>query len=173
MKRIFTFVVLSFLTFGAFAQKQVDFETEPSFWDRVYFGGGLGFFSNNTQTNLSVSPVLGYMITPNLSAGVGLTYQYIKWKNLNTNTNLYGGNTFVRYNINQFFLQGEYNLINYPSYDSDFQDRENTSRVLFGGGISQPVGQRAAINFMALYDFAYDVNGIYSSPWEFRVFVSF
>ncbi|MBL3656792.1 hypothetical protein [Fulvivirga sediminis] len=172
MKRIVVFFVLSLLTVGAFAQKQVDFENEPSFWDRVYFGGGLGFFSDNNQTNLSVSPVVGYMITTNLSAGLGLTYQYIKWKNLDKNTNLYGGNTFVRYNIKQFFLQGEYNLINYPVYDSDFQDRENMSRVLLGGGISQPIGERAAINFMALYDVAYDVNGIYSSPWEFRVFVS-
>lgn len=74
-------------------------------------GGGLAFGS---VTNISVQPQVGYRITPRLTAGVGGNYQYFKFDMINPPVQIYGGNTFVRFQPHpQFFTQAEYQLLNY------------------------------------------------------------
>lgn len=173
MRRFFPLFLLLMLSSAVYAQKAVDFDDDPSFFDRVYFGGGLGFSSSNYATFITVSPLAGYMITPNLSAGVGVQYQYIKYKFADVSDNTYGGSLFTRYNIGQFFLQGEYNVINIEaSPGDDINNRLNFDRLLFGGGITQPLGSRARINVLGMYDILYDVASPFASPWVFRVFIS-
>ena len=157
-----------------YAQKDVDIRGgDPSFLDRVYVGGGLGFATSNNATFISVSPIVGYMITQNLSAGVGIQYQYIKYKFSNITTDSYGGSIFTRYNISQFFLQTEYNTISFQvAPGTDNKDRRSYDRLLFGGGISQPLGRRARLNILGMYDVIYNANSPFASPWVFRVFVS-
>lgn len=172
-KLVATLFLAIFFT-SAFAQKEVDFDDDPSFFDRVYFGGGLGFSSDSYATFISLSPIVGYMITSNLSAGVGVQYQYIKYRNVDINDNTFGGNLFTRYNIQQFFLQGEYSVTNIESNPfNDIVERRSYERLLFGGGISQPLGSRARLNILGMYDILYDGNTFpFRSPWVFRVFIS-
>lgn len=165
--------IFSAISYTSFAQKDVDFDSDPSFMDRVYFGGGVGFSSDNYATFVSVSPIVGYMITQNLSAGVGIQYQYIKYKFLDVSGNTYGGNIFTRYNINQFFIQSEYNTTNIEvSPADDFKNRRTFERLLFGGGITQPLGRKFRINVVGMYDVIYNVNSPFASPWVFRVYIS-
>lgn len=174
MRYIFIFLISLSFIFPSSAQKTVDFDDDPSFMDRVFFGGGLGFSTNNYATLVSLSPIAGYMITQNLSAGVGVQYQYIKYKFYNVSVNNYGGNIFTRYNINQFFAQVEYNLMNMeiPS-TNDTENRMYVDRMLIGGGLSQPIGSRARINIVGFYDILYqEGTPFYDSPWVFRVYIS-
>ncbi|WP_225697279.1 hypothetical protein [Fulvivirga sedimenti] len=170
-------ICLLCLSFALMAQKTVVYENDapPPFRDRIFFGGGVGFNAGNGITAIQVNPIVGYMITPKWSAGIGLEYQYVKYTNINLDDNLWGGQLFTRYNIyRMFFLMAEYDLINYTQFYLDgSESRETIDRVLLGGGISQPLGRSGAINLVALYDFSYDNTGPYGSPWVFRIFFSF
>jgi hypothetical protein len=48
--------------------------------DKIIVGGGLGL-SFGTITNISVMPKIGYRFTENFAAGIGLGYNYFRWKN--------------------------------------------------------------------------------------------
>lgn len=168
-KTLLLFALCCFSTM-VLAQKDVNFDSDPSFKDRIYFGGGLGLSMGRYQTNVSLSPIVGYMITQQWSAGVGVMYQYIKLKNYDFSYNVWGGKLFTRYNINQFFIQSEYD---YVTFNFDENNRDTATRLLAGGGISQPLGNKGAINLVALYDLTYNNTGPYDSPWVFRIYFSF
>lgn len=174
MKKILALVMICLASSAVMAQKDVDIDGNTKFTDRLFFGGGLGFSAGSEQTNVSLSPIIGYMITQQWSAGVGITYQYLKLKRFDVSDNLWGGNLFTRYNIQQFFIQTEYDYINYDAnlFD-DVDERDSATRLLAGGGISQPLGNKGAVNLMALYDLTYDNAGPYDSPWVFRIYFSF
>lgn len=57
---------------------------------RIIIGGGMGF-SFGQVTAVAVSPIVGYRFTDRLSAGVGLSYQYVQqkdaWAIQNPNSN--------------------------------------------------------------------------------------
>lgn len=174
MKTLFIIAGFCLLSTAVVAQKDVNFEDGASFKERIYFGGGLGFSTGTYQTNVSLSPIMGYMITQQWSAGVGASYQYLKIKHYDISDNMWGGKLFTRYNINQFFIQTEYDYINYDRNLFDDENVRNTAtRLLAGGGISQPLGNNGAINFVALYDLTYNNVGPYDSPWVFNVYFSF
>ncbi|MES2619119.1 MAG: hypothetical protein V4613_14675 [Bacteroidota bacterium] len=74
-------------------------------------GGGIGF---GTFTNITLSPQIGYRITPRLTAGLGANYQYTRFDRINPPLQIYGGNSFVRLMPHpQLFIQAEYQLLNY------------------------------------------------------------
>ncbi|MGK7392203.1 MAG: hypothetical protein ACNS60_17755 [Candidatus Cyclobacteriaceae bacterium M2_1C_046] len=176
MRYLVPLIFITCISFTSYSQIDIDFDEDPSFSDRIFFGGGLGFSTNNVATMIAVSPIAGYMITEKLSAGLGVQYQYINYKFFDLSVNNYGGNIFTRYNINQFFAQIEYNLMNMEiptTADSDV--RVYVDRLLIGGGISQPLGRRARVNIVGYYDVFYQPGAttqFYNSPWVFRVFVS-
>ena len=169
-------ILLLFISFAGFSQKVIPTENDspPPFRDRIFFGGGVGFNGGSGITSIQVNPIVGYMITPRWAAGIGLEYQYVKYRDLDIDDNLWGGQVFTRYNIRQFFLQAEYNIYNYTVFFTDgSQSRESIDRVLLGGGISQRLGRSGAINFVALYDVLHENGGPFGSPWVFRIFFSF
>ncbi|NBC24998.1 MAG: hypothetical protein GVX78_05220 [Bacteroidetes bacterium] len=43
--------------------------------ERIFVGGGLGL-SFGTITNIRIAPVVGYRVSPDLSFGLGPSYQY-------------------------------------------------------------------------------------------------
>ncbi|MCC6819036.1 MAG: hypothetical protein IT245_09110 [Bacteroidia bacterium] len=100
-------------------------------WDnikkRLVYNMGGSFWISNSFTNIGLMPQLGYKLKPNLTVGVGLNFQY--FNDLNANIDpvmIYGGNVFSRYMINPFFLQAEYQVLQY---------RENLGGYgLIGGG---------------------------------------
>lgn len=185
MRAILT-ILLIFSGCFAFAQRQIDEQSSWSLKDRLYVGGGFGLnggtdYSGNKYFTFSLSPILGYMITSNFSAGTGITYQYLGYSDMNITLHQYGVSPFVRYNIKQFFGQVEYNLISTPqivySSQKGFEavDRNIYDRLLAGIGISQPIGDRSSLNLVAMYDLIYSNDrskSPFASPWVFRVFFS-
>jgi hypothetical protein len=147
----------------------------PSFADRIYFGGG-GSLNGGTNSynfyryfTFSVNPLVGYKITSSWSAGIGVNYTMINYPDIKVRLNQYGVSPFTRYNFGKLFTYAEYSVISVPAFDNSF--RRTYKRFPLGLGYSMPLGDKAAINAMALYDLLYDRrDGAFASPWIFRVF---
>jgi len=151
---------------------------KPSFKDRIFTGGGFGLSFSNYSDYFSISPIIGYKITPKLAAGVGIQYQYTKYKQYSPSftTNNYGGSIFARYNFyGPLFLHAEYEYLSYEYFGyAGERLRKGYNSVLAGGGFFQPVGRHAGIFLMALYNFTYKNPTSpyevlpYNSPWILR-----
>ena len=146
---------------------------QESLSDRIYYGGGFGFSSSSNQTNLMLMPNVGYKITENFSAGVGVIYQYVRVRNPDLSINNYGGSVFTRYNLfQQFFAYSEFERLNfeYPTSDNSTA-RAGYNSLLIGGGYSEMLGGNSSFSLMALYNVLYDETEFprpYSSPWVIR-----
>lgn len=175
-------LIALFLSMSFSALAQIDVEDESNWMDRVYFGGG-GSFGAGTQNGvkysyLSVSPMVGYMVSTQVSVGSGFIYQRTSYSDIKFTYDQYGVMPFVRYNINNVFLMAEYNYINLPlmSYSNlgyKIDARVYRSRMLLGAGFSQPLGGRGRFNAMIMYDVLYQENSGFYSPLVYRVFFSF
>jgi hypothetical protein len=179
MSKIRYFIIPIFLLFTtiAFAQKgELAIDKESNWQDRIYYGGGFGLSGGSWGTSISVTPIVGYMISNRVSAGIGATYQFYKYQNgiYDYTDNRWGMQFFTRVNlIKQVFAYAEYSFINY-SYFGDTDDRRTANRLPLGLGISQPIGPRSALNIVAAYDVLYDSQqqSIYGSPWVISIFFS-
>ena len=142
--------------------------------DRIVTGGGLGLGFGSVQDFFSVSPMIGYRLTARLLAGTGLTYRYTNYKVTRPSIKLndYGINPFLRFTVyRNIFVQTEYEYLN---YEYPLTITETTRRTfdsfMAGGGFIQPLGQRFAFYLMALYNFSYKDQGVYS-PYDSPIVV--
>ncbi len=146
------------------------------FSERIYFGGGgsLGGgndFYGNRYFAVYVSPLVGYKFTQNWSAGVAINYTYLSYPDQNVKLHQYGVSPFTRYNFGKLFAYAEYSTISVPAFDNSF--RRTLHRLPVGLGYTMPIGQKAALNGMGLYDILYDRrDGAFTSPWVIRVFIT-
>ena len=150
--------------------------------NRLIFGGGLGFGMGTGSLSFGISPVVGYRITDNFSAGISLGYQYLRVKDYfpvlnyrtanydlyNLNANTFSGGVWARYVIWQNLfahVEFENNYSTYKDYFSDqdgvFSERINqyVPCLLLGGGFRQPISDNASFVIMALYDVLQDIPG--------------
>ena len=160
---------------GIQAQAQRDiYSDSTSLKDRLYYGGNFGM-QFGTVTLVDFSPLVGVMITPRYSAGVGLTYQYFNDKRYyGGQTSSYGGRLFNRFNVlPNVFLHGEYESINFDNYNlvSDRFERIWSNALFLGGGYFAPFGGgRGGANFTFLYNVLHDnKRSPYSEPYVIRV----
>ena len=158
---------------------QVEVEDGADWKDRVFTGGGgsLGGGTDrygNKYFSFALTPMVGYMLTPKVSAGTSLTYQSINYSDVGVKYVQYGAMPFVRYNMDELFLTAEYNYLNIPVLNAQYEttDRLFASRLLVGAGYSVPIGGRARLNMVGMYDLLYKPNQYFLSPWVFRVFFS-
>ncbi|MQY79864.1 MAG: hypothetical protein GH151_11815 [Bacteroidetes bacterium] len=169
---IWVFLILLFLVPANLESK--DFN-ELTFRERLFFGGHFGLMIG-TITNIELSPIVGYRFTPRLSLALGPKYQYYK-EGIFINTHIYGGRAFARYmlikdlnnlvplNLNAgLFFHTEYEGLSLeekyfgsPGYEGRFL----LNSVLVGGGVSQPVGDRGALNITVLWN----INGTDNTPY--------
>lgn len=161
---------------SSFAQKE--YREHAPWRDRIFIGGGgsLGGgrdFYGNKYFSFSVSPVIGYMLSPKVSAGASVTYQSINYSDLNVKYTQYGIMPFVRYNLEKLFLMAEFDYLNIPRLNSSYDtiERLYTTRLLAGAGYAVPLGGRSKVNLIGMYDLAYK-RQYFMSPWVFRVFIS-
>lgn len=153
-------------------------EEGPSFWDRTYFGGNFSLQFGDI-TFIDISPLMGYMLTEKLSAGVGATYQYTKYdfSRFKFETNTYGGRVFGRYNFfPEFFGHAEVESLSFEFIDqNDAITREWVPGVFLGGGYFASFGRsRGGFQIMGLYNLAYDeVKSPYNSPFIVRIGFTF
>jgi hypothetical protein len=161
--------------------------------DKLIIGGGIAL-SFGQLTNLGISPMVGYAITPKFSAGLGLGYQHLSIKNFwevndfknNTveykpfRSSVYSGSVWARYLILPSLfghVELEYNTMSFKEYGYDFlNDKVTTSRTIYsapsllvGLGFRQPLTDRASFSIMALYDALNGQNEY--SPYGNQIFV--
>lgn len=178
---VFALCCLSIIAFG-------QNEQGASFKDKVFFGGGFGAgFGDYTYVN--VSPIIGYKVSPKLSTGIRITYQYTTFKYQDIQAgeekkyqgNDFGIGAFARFSIyGPLYLQAEYEHLNYDGlYYDGSSSRTNFDSFMAGGGIAQPIGGKAFLFFTAMYNFSYDnfnssnaYRAPYDSPWVIRVGVT-
>ena len=171
-------VLLMGLPLLGISQREIEEGEKPKLKDRLYFGGGFGLSSGTDGYGSSyffyaVNPIIGYMVNPKFSVGTGINWQQTSYDRPSVTLTQYGVSPFARYNFDQLFAYGEYNLISTPTFINSDQ-RRVFNRMLLGLGYSQPLGSRGAINAMALYDVLYNQSDrAFASPWVFRVFFSF
>ena len=171
------FLVLLLFGTASFAQE----EKGSGFKDKIFVGGGFGAGFGD-YTFINVSPIIGYRITPRLSSGIRLMYQYTTYDyffsgdKIKFEGNDYGAGLFARFLVKgPFFLQAEYEYLNYDnvSYYDGSSFRSSFDSFMAGGGISQPIGGKAFFFLTALYNFSYSTTSFYrnpyDSPWVFRV----
>lgn len=179
MKSIKLIIALVFINIVVNAQPTPG--PQPSFKDRLIFGGSLGAqFGTNTQVNLS--PIIGYRVTEKFSAGIGITYIYYKYEyqyfngigysTIQESDNIYGGSIWGEYRIiPQAFLHVEPGFLNesIPSIDasgiySGATVRYTLYNFLVGGGYFQQLGPNSGMQFSILFDLIEDQYSPYSNP---------
>ena len=177
---VFIFSLLSILLLGFSADILAQKAQRPDNNDsnslnqgRFFVEGNFGFNVSNTSAAILFSPLIGYRINNKLSAGGGPMFEYISFRYTPTdvykNTTL-GGRAFVRYNVlENLFLHGEYNLINYKLFAT--QERVWESHLPVGGGYRQSLGGRSTINLMVLYDVLYSPDSDYNRYSTYNGFI--
>lgn len=178
MRKIIVISLLLFMPFIIIGQytseeskKKKNPMSELSFKDRTYFTGNVGINFFNRVLYLNLSPQVGYKFTQKLSAGAGIRYVYIGSNYYQFKTTIYGGNTFLRYNLNQsFFAYAQYERLR--SYDfnpnsSNYGKRAPADMLFVGAGYSSRLGANSSINFMLLYDVIQSPNSPYQNSYMF------
>ena len=148
---------------------------------RYFFGGNFGL-QFGSITNIEVSPIAGYRIFPWFSVAAGPKYQLYgeNYAGFKFNTHIYGGRTFLRIivigDFDEFiplgfhgglFAHAEYEALNLERQYFDLTGSEGRfwlNSVLVGGGISQPLSDRASVNIMVLWNLNETANSLYNSP---------
>ena len=158
----------------------------PPLRERLFFGGDFGL-QFGTITNIDLAPIIGLWVLPRVAVAAGPEYTYYAMKNFGS-TSIFGGRVYTQLVLIQdindiiparihlgLFLHAEDELQN---LESDFwldpqtdSGRFNVNTLLVGGGISQPMGRRGALNLIALWALD-DPYGLYSSP-EIRISFTF
>ena len=147
--------------------RQAEPQPQPK-QSRIYFGGHLNL-SFGKYTVVGAQPIIGYKITPKLSAGIKIRYDYIKDKRYSPDytTSNYGGSLFTRYRIiPALYVHAEYAYNNYEiNYFSEGSSRVWVPYLLLGAGYSQRVGSNTWLNFQVLFDVLQNSNSPYKS-WQ-------
>lgn len=185
---IYIFIFL-FSFFCAISYAQQPRKEKQTLWDRMYVGGNLGL-QFGTITDIEVSPHVGYNLTPRLSAGVGITYEYYNKKTTYyyyqvsppIKTHIYGYNLFTRFAVIQdmgkFFGigngisvigQAEFEQLSLERKYFDVLGYNGEGRFwiesfLVGGGIKQAIGRRSSIYLLIMWNLNETTNSPYSNP---------
>jgi len=166
-------IALIFVGINTNAQSVNNYNTTNT--NRFFTGGGLGLQFGDI-TIIDISPILGYHVTDNIAAGVGLSYQYYRDKRFTPtySADIYGGSVFARYYFDEsflenFFLHAEYEILNFEAVITNpvsgwYYDRVNVPALLLGGGYSQPIGSYSAFTIAVLFDVIEDINSLYTNP---------
>ncbi|MGK0489182.1 MAG: hypothetical protein ACJAXB_002374 [Candidatus Endobugula sp.] len=189
MRKLITLLFFLTATTSLFSQvyfeekvaQETDSVKTSDFKERVYIGGN---FSVNLGTDFSfvdISPLVGYMLTPQFSVGVGASYLYLSRRyilfpsgnSFKVNTSVYGGRTFLRRNIlENYFAHLEFEALNVEFASNN--TTENTIRewvpgLFIGAGIFQPVFGRGGVNVTLLYNLLHDeIKSPYNSAFVVR-----
>ncbi len=138
-------------------------------WNKVYTGGGLGFQFGN-YTFIDIAPVVGYRFTPDISAGIGLTYKFFQDNRPGGyKTHIYGGSIFGNYAFTKnFFAHVEYELLNLDvpeqSGNTFRLKRRDLHYLWIGGGYRQPVGDNSFLILTILYNVLDTKGFFYPNP---------
>ena len=135
---------------------------------KLYYGGYVNA-SLGKYTVLGATPLVGYKLTPKLSVGGQLTYEYVKDKRYSTDyeTSNYGISAFSRFRlVPQLYAHVEFSQMNYELHNSTGKsDREWVHFLFVGGGYSQPISKNTWFTAQVLFDVINDEDSPYKE-WE-------
>jgi len=173
MKQIFIFTLVFFISVAGFAQtdtvyierapQQQEPEPQTSKFDKskLYYGGYLNV-SFGRYTVIGAAPLVGYKLTPKLSLGGQLSYEYSSY-NDNSGSN-YGASIFTRYRVvPAIYLHAEYSGMNYKVYNSMSDNRKWVPFLFLGGGLSRPITKNTWFTAQVLFDVLNNDNSPYKS----------
>lgn len=157
------------------SERNEEFNNRP-FKDRMAYGGELSMYFGTTSY-VNISPFVGYRINPDITFGIGPSYQYwaqrfAQGPNGVNRTHIYGGRIFIRHELGKtFFAHGEYEILNLQDYIVGFGlGRVNVNMAGIGFGYKSAFTESSYYYIMALYDFIGDPRSIYPlSPIIFKV----
>jgi hypothetical protein len=137
--------------------------------DKIYFGGYVNL-SFGSYTVIGIEPMIGYKLTPKLSLGIKIRYDYISDKRYEPTRSYsnYGGSVFARYRVVQpLYLHVEYAAINYEYFNNITLEsqREWVPFLFVGAGYSQRMGGNAWLNAQILFDVLQSSKSPYNN-WE-------
>ncbi len=178
MKKIIIFV---FITFSiTFAQQTDTTKTStpqpPSRYEsqqpsKIYYGGGIGLSFWGDYFRISVEPMVGYKITPKLSGGIKIAYEYINdsRSSLSSTWHNYGGSLLLRYRIiPSVYAHAEYAYMSYQVSVADYtSNRDWVSFLLLGGGYSQQISKNTWAYVQVLFDVIQDEKSPYDTSDPF------
>ena len=140
---------------------QPDNSNDPSFWDNVRFGGGLGFSFGNRSTTLNVSPSAIYDFENGFALGLGVGYLYSKIDEFKSNVISPG--LITLYNpAEQLQLSAEFEYLFVNQRLGSIQNKIDFPALYLG--IAYRTGWAA---FGVRYDVLYDErDSIFTSPFS-------
>jgi len=137
---------------------------------KLVFGGNIGL-QIGSVTRIDLSPEVGYKITEQFVSGVGVTYEYYRWKLHNYSTSLYGGKIFSRYYVMEnIFGHAEFELLNLESEVFDPNGihgdikRYWIQSLFVGGGYKQAIGKKSAFIITVLWNLNETPDSPYTNP---------
>lgn len=146
----------------------------------VYYGGGVGLTFTSSYTRISVEPLIAYKLSPALSVGGRLMYEYVKDKRFSEslNSHNYGLSAFSRYRlVPQLYAHAEFAAINFQQYLTlNTSDRVWVPFLYLGGGYSQQIAPGTWAYAQVVFDVLNDGNSPYKrwAPfWSVGVNVGF
>ncbi len=151
--------------------------SKSRFRENLFFGGGFGF-QIGTITSIELLPEVSYRFHPKFYIGIGGHFSYLKNFSYDYQAAVYGGKAFARFYVyNNLFLQGEFELLNVKEFDFDSLLRYTGRRIFVSGvlggiGYRQKLGERSAVLFTLMYNFAITRQTPYLNP-VFRVSLEF
>jgi hypothetical protein len=180
LTRLGTVLVLLSISFTAVLSQKIKGEV-PLLKERLFYGGSLGL-QFGSVTDIDLSPIVGIWLLPRLNLAAGPKYEYYKY--YKERANFYGGRVYTQF----VFLKDLDNLIPMGVHlgfflhaEDEFFKLDYTDGVdwispfintpLIGAGLSEPLGRRAAMNFMVLWPLD-NFYGLYSEP-ELRISFTF
>jgi len=136
--------------------------------NKMYFGGYVNA-SFGSYTAIGIEPMVGYKLTPKLSLGSKITYEYISDKRYEEDYSAsnYGFSVFNRMRVTQgLYTHAEFSAMNYKLYDSSGESNRTWVPFMFlGGGISQPISGNTWFTAEVLFDVIQNENSPYKN-WE-------
>lgn len=176
MKKVLLSFLFGLFCFTVYSQIQIDERSGYSLKERGFLGlglGGLGFGSGpyGTYYSIGLTPQAGYMINQYVSSGFAFEYQYTGYPDIKQKYIRYGWYPFVRFNIQKFFIQTDYDWYSVPSFTSS--ERDIFNRFLVGAGYFSQGNGRGGANFLVSYDLLYSANSPFNSPLSIRIFFTF
>ena len=177
------FALLLFLTFGTLsaqtdsvyygkspesgpAPKKQPWTQAP--WLKKFTYGGNFQAWMGTYTFVFLSPTIGYSPVPNFNFGVGGIYNYSSidfGRYGKYSQSIFGGHSYARYIFaNTYFTQVQYDRLRQPnllSYTAG--ERVWVDYLMVGGGLRQPLSDRAGLMMSLMYNLTPHPLSIYPS----------
>jgi hypothetical protein len=153
-------------------QDNVKLNQDNSFTkDKNWFFEGTVIFSLGTQSQLGVTPLIGYRINPDFHAGASLTYYHL-WNNTYpdnpTQSDVFGGSIILRWvPIRELFFQFEPAVYSQKVYSSiTTYENKGVPFLFVGAGYNYYLNPDIFLTFQIKIDVLRDESSPYGDTWH-------